>query len=260
MSTRRVNVVFALGLILAAGCTLRGKPTEADRYHRPEEVLEFATLYRDNCAACHGADGKLGPGPPLRDDLFRALIPTAEVEKVVSHGRTGTLMPAFTRKNGGILTETQVQILVHEIKGIAYKVERDAAGGVKVVSDHNGVAPSWGIPGPMKDAPSYLVEKKPKGDWQRGAKIFQTACATCHGDHGLGTDNGLRINDAAFLTLNSDQILRRYIITGRSDLHMPDYRDHEGRSADFVPLTSEQIADLTALLAFWRTGESSSDK
>ena len=51
----------------------------------------------------------------------------------------------------------------------------------------------------------------------------------------------------------SDQALRRIIITGRVDLGMPSYREHRGRADSFAPLTAEEIADLVALLASWRT-------
>ena len=43
----------------------------ADKPVPPTSVLEFTALYATNCAACHGADGKLGAAPPLNDPLFR---------------------------------------------------------------------------------------------------------------------------------------------------------------------------------------------
>ena len=60
--------------------------------------MEFGVLYRNNCAGCHGADGTLGPAPPLNDSLFRAIVPTEEIERVLTFGRPGTPMPAFARK------------------------------------------------------------------------------------------------------------------------------------------------------------------
>ena len=59
------------------------------------------------------------------------------------------------------------------------------------------------------------------------------------------------MNDSAFLTLMSDQALRRIVITGRPDLGMPDYR-HQDPKPESKPLTSQDISDLVALLVSWR--------
>ena len=66
------------------------------------------------------------------------------------------------------------------------------------------------------------------------------------------------INDVAFLSLTSDQALRRIIITGRPDLNMPNYASRDGRAKDYAPLTSTEIDDLVALLAQWRESTSKS--
>jgi hypothetical protein len=55
-----------------------------------------------------------------------------------------------------------------------------------------------------------------------------------------------------FLALTSNQALRRYAITGRPDLGMPGYAEARPGSADFVPLTDQEVTDLVALLASWR--------
>ena len=77
---------------------------------------------------------------------------------------------------------------------------------------------------------------------EEGLKVFARACASCHGDRGQGGTNGGKsvgaINDPDFLALISDQALRRYVITGRPDLGMPDYADPKGRPEGFQPLTS----------------------
>ena len=63
------------------------------------------------------------------------------------------------------------------------------------------------------------------------------------------------INVPEFLTLFSDQALRRLVITGRPDLGMPDCTDRQGRPDEFKPLTSREVTDLVALLASWREAE-----
>jgi len=242
------------------GCDLPGRPDPADKPVPADQVVEFGVLYRENCAGCHGADGKLGPAPPLNDPLFRAIVPEEELEGIVTNGRKKTLMPAFAKENGGVLTAAQIQVLVKEIKGISYKVVEKKEGS-EVVADAAAIAPKWGTPGqPPNGVPSYRqqsaslnaggADNKEKQD-----TVFARACAGCHGDHGQGIAKGgemrRAINDPVFLGLTSNQALRRYAITGRPDLGMPTYAERPGNQ-DFKPLTDQEVTDLVALLASWR--------
>ena len=109
---------------------------------------------------------------------------------------------------------------------------------------------------PKEKLPPYEAPEENGGDKKRGARVFERACSTCHGDHGQGGMSGIvgAINEPAFLSLISDQALRRIVITGRPDLGMPNYKEMEGRGPDFAALTSQQINDLVAHLAYWRIG------
>ncbi|HEV3163093.1 MAG TPA: cytochrome c [Isosphaeraceae bacterium] len=219
--------------VLASGCNFPGQPNPADRPLPANEVVDFQALYSQNCAGCHGADGKLGPAPPLSDPLFLAIVPDPEVYRVISAGRHGTPMPAFSVENGGTLTVAQVKALAE------------------------GLKTRW-QPAPTLDekVPPYTIAqgvdgKTSAGDKERGADVFDRACASCHGMEGEGGKQGA-IHDRAFLALASDQVLRRYAITGRPDLGMPAYDGKRGRSSDFKPLSAQEITDLVALLAEWR--------
>jgi mono/diheme cytochrome c family protein len=238
---------------LPLGCDAPGKPNLADRPLTPDQVLSFTALFRTNCTGCHGADGKLGPAPPLNDPLFRGIVSEEDLKHVISSGRPGTPMPAFARENGGALTALQIQILVKEIKGVSYKITDSESGKPRtVVASASGMQPRWGTPPVASTAPPYALPRA-AGDEKRGARVFALACAGCHGDQGEGGDSG-RINDPAFLALISDQALRRIVITGRPDLGMPDYAEKADRPDEFRPLTSDQITDIVALLAYWREG------
>jgi mono/diheme cytochrome c family protein len=106
---------------LVAGCDLPGQPNSADRPVPADRVLDFNALYQTCCAGCHGADGRLGPAPPLNDPLFLAIVPDAELRHVISKGRAvspgqKSAMPAFARDKGGPLTAAQVKVLAEGIK------------------------------------------------------------------------------------------------------------------------------------------------
>ena len=96
-------------------------------------------------------------------------------------------MPSFAKHRGGTLTDEQIKIL---------------AGGLK---------PKW--QSQLINAtglPPYAVTT---GNASNGKQVFAAACAGCHRAQGEGGDAGA-INDVAFLSLISDQALRRFIITG----------------------------------------------
>jgi mono/diheme cytochrome c family protein len=206
----------------------------------------------------------MGPAVPLRDDLFRAILPEKDLQQILISGRKGTLMPAFAIENGGTLTKTQIQVLVKEIAGQPYVIDYKTSGDratAEVVASAGGQHPAWGVPPvPELGTPSYSVVANTgntAANIQKGAALFAHACAECHGDKGLGVEDGGKrvnaINDPVFLGLNSDQVLRRIIITGREDLGMPGYADGRSDPA-FKPLTGQDVSDLVALLASWRQG------
>jgi cytochrome c oxidase cbb3-type subunit 3 len=232
---------------LAAGCDLPGRPKRADRPVPENQVVNFDALYATHCVGCHGVDGKLGPAPPLNDPVFLAIVPNAELLRVITEGRVVTPaqkspMPAFARDRGGPLTDAQVKALA------------------------DGIKERWG-PSPLKaqSLPSYLAPAGTHGaNKDEGARVFARACAGCHGSQGQGGKDGEQqagaINNQAFLALISDQALRRTVITGRPDLGMPPFDGNNGRPPEFRSLSSAEIDDLVALLAYWRLTRQGNDQ
>ncbi|HEV3340318.1 MAG TPA: c-type cytochrome [Pirellulales bacterium] len=220
---------------LLGGCDFPGRPNRVDRPDRSDQIVDFDRLFQRNCAGCHGADGTMGPAPPLNDAIFLAIVPDDELLRLIREGRPGTPMPAFAQDRGGLLTEDQLKALAAGLK---------ARWKSKV--DEQLVLPPY-------QAESHVTTEEPTV----GARAFARACAGCHGEQGEGTSDAGPINDRAFLGLISDQALRRLIITGRPDLGMPNFAESDGRGDDHRPLSSVEINEVVALLDVWRRGSPS---
>jgi cytochrome c5 len=67
---------------------------------RPEEVVDFGTLYAQNCAACHGEKGKNGAAISLADPEYLAIAGAANIQRITANGVRGTAMPPFGKAAG----------------------------------------------------------------------------------------------------------------------------------------------------------------
>jgi mono/diheme cytochrome c family protein len=199
---KTVFAAFTFVMLSLAGCNVRlpGRPTEAERWRAPADVSDFNQLYQENCAGCHGGDGRRGAARSLNDSLYLSFVPDAALQQVVAEGRAGTNMPAFSQKAGGSLTDKQIELLV------------------------TGIRSKWARPDEFKgEIPSYSVDQSPNsgaiqsGDPMKGAVAYQTYCASCHGVQGSGGSAG-SIVDPNFLSMVSDQGLRTSVVLGRADL------------------------------------------
>lgn len=212
--------VAAVAFGIATGCdSLPGRPKPSDEELAPTEIKDFARLYADNCAGCHGANGSLGPATALGNPTYLLIADDTVLRNVISNGVPGTSMPPFLTNKGGPLTDEQIAILIAGIR-------------------------RWAQPSALAaSAPSYASGSI--GDPQAATKVFATHCASCHGEDGQGGARGGSIVDGDYLSLTSDQSLRTTIIAGRPDLGHPDWRGREGSD----PLSSQQVSDLVAWLA-----------
>ena len=220
--TARFLAAFAGVAMAAVFCGCRGPEEPAPR---PEQVLDFKILIADNCAGCHGIEGTHGAARPLNDALYQALTNKDALRQTISSGRPGTPMPAFAKSAGGSLTDQQVEVLV------------------------DGMQTQWAKPTEFASAALPAYRATEPGDANRGAAVYQTYCARCHGPEGRGGANAASIVDASFLALASDQGLRTSVIAGRSDMSVPDWRsDVPGQ-----PMKPQEISDVVAWLIAHRT-------
>jgi cytochrome c oxidase cbb3-type subunit 3 len=78
-------------------------------------VSDGVALFQQNCAMCHGADGKGFAAiktPDFTDPKWQASATDKEIAEVIKNGKKGTPMPAF----GGKLKEADIQALVRYIR------------------------------------------------------------------------------------------------------------------------------------------------
>lgn len=225
MNARRTAaVLFVLSLlVLAVACQrMPGQPSAAERPIPSEQVMDLETLFDENCAGCHGRDGRGGAAPSLNDPLFLALADAEAVKKIVAEGLPGTSMPPFARLHGGPLTDEQIGALAEQMH--ATWARPDEFVGVEL---------------PPLDPTAAVA-----GDAGRGAEAYAVFCARCHGAEGRGGPNGGSIVDPAYLGLTSDYGLRTIVVVGRPDLDMPDFRgDVPGRA-----MTPQEVSDVVAWL------------
>ena len=73
---RRAYPAAALLLLLALveeSCSSLPAQLEPEAI-RPDQVTDFAVLYKENCSGCHGGDGWGGPAYPLADSVYQAVV------------------------------------------------------------------------------------------------------------------------------------------------------------------------------------------
>jgi len=220
-----VLVCCATALLLGFGCDrLPGKPTPADIELTPRQVHDFATLFHQNCAGCHGMDGKGNGALALANPVYLAIVSDDTLRRTTAQGLPGTHMPPFAQSKGGTLTDEQIEILVREMRTRWSRPEA-----------LQGVTP-----------PPYAANSA--GDAHRGMEVFATFCAACHGPDGKGTSKIGSIVDGSYLALVSDQSLRTTIIAGRPDLGQPDWRNCVSNRV----MTAQEVTDVVTWLVAQR--------
>jgi mono/diheme cytochrome c family protein len=225
MKMKPIRILSSLGvlsLLMLAACSIPARePQTNSEPVAPNQLLDFGTLYAQNCAGCHGAEGRGGASIALANPVYLAIVDETTLRNIVANGVRGTSMPAFAQRAGGMLIEQQIEVIT------------------------SGIFSRWGRKQVLDGAnpPSYAA--KAVGNVDHGQVVFGRYCASCHGSEGEGTSKGSAMTNDSFLALVSDQALRTIVITGRPELGAPDWRGNvPGR-----PMTDQEITDVVAWLA-----------
>jgi mono/diheme cytochrome c family protein len=227
-----IPVLTTVLALWGTGCHYApGKPVQGSEQKRPDQVVDFETLYGQNCAACHGEHGRNGTALSLANPVYLATAGVANIQRVTTDGVPGSLMPPFAESKGGMLTDQQIAALAEDM--------------VK----------EWAKPALTAGQTPPALAIHLAGDAAKGQKAYQTFCARCHGGDGTGAVvDDLHVGslvDSAYLSLASDQALRSMIIAGQPEQGMPDWRS-DAIGANARPMSDDEITDIVAWIATHR--------
>lgn len=173
------------------------------------------TLYGKYCDFCHGKAGQgyaADEAPQLANEQFLSLASDAFLANAIEKGRPGTTMSAWSVRGGGPLQDADVKALVAYVRLWQKR--------------------------PVEDVSARVVE----GVAARGAPIYASKCASCHGTNGHD-GKYIALGNAEFLAHASDGYIATSIERGRPGTPMVAF-------AGKIP--AKGIADLTALIRSWQ--------
>lgn len=172
------------------------------------------TVYAENCAACHGANGEGSTlAPALNTDELRVRLNDADLQRIITEGVPGTLMASWTNA----LDPAQQTVVVTLISRWG---ELDAAGVTLPVIET----------APLDTSPEAVAS---------GQRLFNLLCTQCHGIDGYGTAIAPALNNQTFLSQTSDAAIQQIIAGGVTGTNMPSWGGY---------LTDADIAAITVYL------------
>jgi cytochrome c oxidase cbb3-type subunit 3/ubiquinol-cytochrome c reductase cytochrome c subunit len=229
--TSRAAVVLGAAVALTAiGCRdASGRPgAHTPEVTRPDQVTDLTTLYAQNCAACHGRDGRNGVAIVLNNPTYLAIAGADNIQRITAAGVPNTTMPPFSQSHGGMLTDQQVSALVQ------------------------GMMQHWGRADALAghSAPPYASSAQ--GSAAAGQQAFSAFCASCHGADGNGAklQDGSAIGsllDSSYLALISDQGLRSIILAGQTNQGPHNWHSYGPR-----PMADADITNIVAWITSHR--------
>lgn len=187
--TRLIRLVT---MVAAAGITspplfCGDEAPEAAKREELHRYLKGRYLYQKNCVTCHGRTGR-GDGPwaaelehkprNFRTGLFKfrttpfGMLPVEEdLRRTIRSGISGTAMPIF-----GHLRDDEIDALVLYLQSLSSEWDRE-----ELESE----------PLSLPETPVWFTDLEKRAERAgRGAGLFATHCAACHGPEGRGDGPG----------------------------------------------------------------------
>jgi mono/diheme cytochrome c family protein len=199
------------------------------------DLDEAMSLYAENCAVCHGLAGEGIGATPALDNPVLWEMDYAALAKIIARGLFGTSMPAWSKEDGGSLSDYQIDELVTLIQYGDWQATRDR--GVNA-----GIAPL--IPFSAEPDPiilDSLVGMQDGDILAQGITLYAQQCVACHDADGLGSSLAPALNDPAVRQKSPDE-LSRTILNGVPGTLMASWQNI---------LSDADITALVTLMTEW---------
>ncbi len=200
----------------------------AAKFGEREFASDGSTVFGAFCSGCHGQDGagRRLPGlvsfPSIANPDFLARVSDDFIANTIAHGRPGRRMPGWL-KEGGLRPE-EIKAVVSHLRAIGQ------------------------TPPQAETSPARWVTTSA----QSGKKIFESACAGCHGKLGAGAE-GPALNNKVLLDSATDRFLVETISRGRRGTAMAAFLEP---SPVRPALTQADIESVVAYLRSLQGGKS----
>lgn len=233
-----VGLLATQFIVLGLGYYMLNEPTriiESQTQIQQIQLDDAMTLYAQNCSVCHGLSGEgIGSIPPLNNPALQTMA-YDDLTKTIARGRFNTAMPAWSKEDGGPLSDYQISELV----GLVQSGDWNATQA-RVVN--LGLAPL--VPFTTETDPALFAEvaNLPDGaTLQTAITIFATNCVACHGADGLGSGIAPALNDPLVREKTPDE-LTRTVTFGNPGTLMAGWSN---------ALTTEEITAMVTLVQRW---------
>lgn len=225
-------IVFGLGYYMLNEPT---RIAESQTQILQIQLDDAMTLYAQNCSVCHGLAGEgIGAIPALNNSALQTMA-YEDLTKTIARGRFNTAMPAWSKEDGGALSDYQISELVGLIQSGDWNATRDRVVNL-------GLAPL--VPFVTDPDPALLAEvaNLPDGlTLQNAITIYAANCVACHGADGLGTGIAPALNDPLVREKTTDE-LTRTVTFGSAGTLMAGWSN---------ALTTQEIASMISLVQRW---------